>query len=94
MAKDKFPYTACMLTPACVVRKVTVTADVTASGYTGYVQLETGTRVHKSMLFTTKKAAIESGKKALEGRRARLAKSVANIEKHAANLAKAEATNG
>lgn len=92
MAKAKYPYTAFMLTPSYGVRQVTVVA---ASRYwNNYEELDTGKTVLRSDLHSTKKAAIADGKKAIEQRRARLAKSAANIEKHAANLAEAEAGNG
>lgn len=89
--KDKFPYKAFMLTPSYNLRHVTVAKK---SWYSGQVELDTGTCVSTSALFDTKKAAIAHGKKAIEQRRARLAKSAANIEKHAANLAEVEGGNG
>lgn len=89
-AKAKFPYKAFILTPSYNLRQVTV---VKKSAWYG-LALDTGTSVSASALFDTKKAAIAHGKKAIEQRRARLAKSTVNIEKHAANLAEAEGGNG
>lgn len=89
--KTKYPYTAFMLTPSYNLRQVTVARE---GWYTGYDVLGTGTDVHRSNLYDTREAAIAAGKKKLEQRRARLAKSAANIEKHAANLAEVEGGNG
>ncbi len=89
--KAGFPYKAFMLTPSYNLRQVTVAKK---GWYTSQVKLDTGTSVSASALFDTKNAAIAHGKKAIEQRRARLAKSAANIEKHAANLADVEAGNG
>lgn len=89
--KGKYPYKAFMLTPSHNTHQVTV---VEAGWYSGYEELDTGTKVRRAALFSTEKAAIAFGRKSLEQRRARLAISLANIEKHEANLKKAEDKNG
>lgn len=91
MAKSKYPYKAFTVSPAMIIKEVTIVAPGTSWRARMFEQTEAGATVHKDNLLASRDAAIQMAKKTLAVQEARLKKSQSNFEKRRANLAKAEA---
>lgn len=88
MIKLTPPFTAYVLTPAMLIKKVEIAKR---SRWYGFIyETINGHSYHQDALHETAQAAIAAGRAKVEAQREKLAKQASNIEKRIANLDKAE----
>lgn len=85
-----FPYKAFKLTPTMQVKEVTVVGRM-GLGYVDWLELDTGSHIHRDNLHKTVAEAVATGNAALQKQRKHVTTLMAGIEKRETNLRKAKA---
>lgn len=90
MSKRKYPRTEYVVSPAGIVRAVTLTGPHSGWSHSNHDIADNGKTYNFHHLYLTRKAAVAAGRKAVEIAEARLVVSRRNLDKKIANLNKSE----